>query len=287
MADVEGATTIQALLNEMKSLKKDVTSTKADIEAIQEGSPLASVVREIKPFKKDVMSTQATIVITLQGVDSRVSIETASTLQEMKSLKAEVTATRSTLTGMQTSLTVMQVLLKESDKRRRIEFALAHAKSLPVCDPDSNKQIESNRFVRIDSQGRAMERYDCDHFIISTLFYFRRGFGIYLPTGIACLKAGYPHPVKAGEERESRLQGFQNVVVHHLNVLLGSKPMSKFSGNRDGGNGTECSLWIIINGSKVPGSLLGNSSASNNHTTSSHVRLTARRLEFTSCMYVL
>jgi hypothetical protein len=84
MADVGGATTIQALLNEMKSLKVDVTSTKADIEAIQEGSPLASVVREMKSFKKDVMSTQTNIVITLQGVDSRVSIETASTLQEMK-----------------------------------------------------------------------------------------------------------------------------------------------------------------------------------------------------------
>ena len=154
MADVEGAKTIQALLNEMKSLKKDVTSTKADIDAVasrRQSTRLCSARNKV--LQEDVMSTQATIVTTLQGVDSRVSIQAATTLLEMKSLKAEVTATRSTLTGMQTTLTAMQVLLKESDKRRRMEFALAHAKSLRVCDPDSNKQIESNRSFELIQRG--------------------------------------------------------------------------------------------------------------------------------------
>jgi hypothetical protein len=113
-----------------------------------------------------------------------------------------------------------------------MEFALANAKSYPVCDPDSNNQIESNRFVRIDSQGRRTERYDCDHFILSTLFPFRRGFGIYLPTDIACLKADYTYRSLPAAERESRLLEFQNVVVHHLNVLLGSKPRISKEGNK-------------------------------------------------------
>ena len=154
----------------------------------------------------------------------------------MDSLKAEVAATRTTLMGVTTELTDMKIFLKESDKMRRLEFALAHAESVPVCELDSDKQIDSNRVRRIDSDGRLVERYDCEKFIMSTLRKFRRGFGIYLPTDIAYVTedTAYErsfHCVPSAE-RGSRFLEFQNVVEHHLTILLGSKPRISKEGNR-------------------------------------------------------
>ena len=59
---------------------------------------------------------------------------------------------------------------------------------------------------------------------------------MYLRTDIVCLKADDVYITYGGNlraaERELRLVAFQNVVVHHLNVLLGSKPRISKEGNR-------------------------------------------------------
>jgi hypothetical protein len=56
---VEGQKAIQDLLKEMKSIKVGITSAMEDIEAMAEGDPLAIVLREMKSLKKEISSSQA------------------------------------------------------------------------------------------------------------------------------------------------------------------------------------------------------------------------------------
>jgi hypothetical protein len=56
---VDGQKAIQDLLKEMKSIKVGITSAMEDVEAMTEGDPLAIMLREMKSLKKEISSSQA------------------------------------------------------------------------------------------------------------------------------------------------------------------------------------------------------------------------------------
>ena len=60
---VEGNKSIQDLLQEMKSIRQGVTSAIEDIEVMADGNPVAILLREMKSLKKEISSTQVSALV--------------------------------------------------------------------------------------------------------------------------------------------------------------------------------------------------------------------------------
>ena len=190
--DNEAIQTIQAIRQVMKCLNVD-SSPKAAGIVVQQA----------------IQQKEANSPLDTQG-DASAS---TSLLQEMRALKAEVAG--------------MQDLLRQSDKMRRLEFALVNARSFyPMLHPTSGKTIEPKNLQRVYTDGATNGRFYCHQFIITSLSIFRRGLGVYLPTDVIYANASR-HAARTPltrAEREAARVAFRDILVHHFHFLLGSKP---------------------------------------------------------------
>ena len=222
---IEGNKTLQDLLQEMKSIRQDVTTAIEDIEVMADGNPVAIVLREMKSLKKQISSTQVSAVEVSQD-----------TLQEMKALKAEVSSSN-------IAMTRIQDLLRDSVKMRRIEFAIAHHGVHKVLDPASPEDVlDLCGFTQLyDSDGDLCGLpFDYNSFVVSTLYGLLGSNGVHLP------EVMYDEDFvdMDGDERLELLEGqrdndkrygkekFHKITVSHIHLLLGSKPRIESNGGK-------------------------------------------------------
>ena len=110
----------------------------------------------------------------------------------------------------------------ESDSMRRINILVASARAQGV--------LEDQEFFKTYHQWHARE-FNISKYITSALEAFQHGEGIQLPTDVLHwpFKRVSQEPrhlveLLRDDEKEAKYRKFQEIVVNHLHLLLGSKP---------------------------------------------------------------
>lgn len=200
---------IQEIVSEIKSLKVRVEATEASIEAPKEPPSVDKSLEGEKIFSWEPFA------LPNDCYNEGQCLSTSKLEQRLSSLEA-------TALGIKTALADIHEASLESDKMRRIEFALANAKAYQVPH------------VLNFRSGRSSVPFNLANFVTFTLFCFRKGHGNYIPNDVLFWDNTKKLILATQEEREAAHLAFHDRILDHFYCLLGSKPRIDQDG--DGNN---------------------------------------------------
>jgi hypothetical protein len=205
--------------NVLQETVRPVTTDMEPVPGVKVDKILQFLLDEIKCFKEDVHSNITGAVTDL-----------ASLKEDMKSLKMMMEGTFANVAVVKEDANTAGdeknetgVEIPESDSMRRINVLATNSKALRVL---MNQDFFQNYCFG------DVRKYDIGLYIMSALEAFQRGEGTELPTNVLRWPFQSLRPSKPdqlilelrSDEIEVKCLQFQNMVVSHLNLLVGSKP---------------------------------------------------------------
>ena len=223
-ADERSVATTKVQEDRTTGLQETISPLTTDIDpvsGVKVNEILQSILNEIKSVKEDVHSAEANIT---------------GAVTELKSLKEEMKSLNMLMEGSFANLTVVKeesnnacdekietgVDIPESDTMRRINIIVTNNKAHRVL-------INQDFF---EKSGDYVTKVDIASYITSALEAFQRGEGKLLPTNVmywpfyrgTSMEPSILFQKLKSEEQDAKCQQFQDMVVNHLHLLVGSKP---------------------------------------------------------------
>ena len=204
-SDIKVDEIIPNILNEIKSLKEETASAKADIEE--------SI--------KEAMSRGMRIEVEKDGKQPSVvsSAEKVASIQTNENIGERLDRLESSVCSIQMILTDMKDMARGSERMRRIDFMFSNRK-IPLFEAYSQQIVNENELFVKESGGEWVE-WSFRGFVYDALSNFRHhGGGIYLPVhGLyndnECTMDPPPNEVNALTLK------FYDMIVKHFRFLLG------------------------------------------------------------------
>jgi hypothetical protein len=204
-SDVKVDEIIPTILNEIKSLKEETASAKADIEeSIKEAMSRGMRIEVEKDVKQPSVVSSA---------------EKVASIQTNEKIGERLDRLESSVCSMQMILTDMKDMARGSERMRRIDFMLCNIASIPLFNAYSQQIVNENELF-VKESGVEWVEWNFRGFVYDALTSFRHGGGICLPfRGLYNDKECTMDPPP--DEVNALTLKFYDMIVKHFCFLLG------------------------------------------------------------------